>query len=941
MATRAAILLLALTAAGAAVAATLPTPSVRYALPPPDARFETQIAGIDAARELAADSGAPKSRPLRYAVSREIHNAAFSRNVQGAGEWRDLPGAMALWRLPVQAAGARTLDFGFRKLFLPQGAQLFVSNGSQRLGPYTDSDNTRSGEFWTPLLHGDAALIEVLLPQAMKPYLEVDLGTVHAGFRDILAPAAQAKSFADPGEGSGSCNLDTICPQGDPWRSEINAEAILVFNGGFCSGQLVNDTAQDRVPYLSTANHCISTPHDAQSLVVYWKYENPVCRAPFSAASGQPVPSDAAIAQTGGAELMATYAPADFTLVRLHTPPPATAHVYWNGWDRSETPFGDAVVMHHPVSDAKRLSFAAGIVTVEDDAGSADLPGQHHWFVDHYSVGTTEEGSSGSGLIDGNHRLRGVLSGGEALCSNLAGADYYGRLSTAWEGGGTSATRVRDWLDPQGSGTQTVNGIAEQPTTIAVTLATSVPTLIAGQTVTFTATASGGTQPYTYAFDIDGDGDGVADNLDASAASMIAAYPAAFSGNVRVTITDHAGAQASDSRALIVQSQSVSVQPNGFGVFPETLLCGDQKGDIDPGERWAVTLNLINNGSAPTSNGYAVFAQDAAQSNAAKLVLETPAVALPALAPGAGTSVQLRYAVATDAVCGAPIRINYLGTADDHGFSSNPTTVVNEVIGAAACAITTVCPAQIAPLVPKRGNFYDSTRSGSGLTQIVTPVPGGDLVFFGAWFTGDASRQPTWYVLNDALRGNQVNSMLYRTHLDAPNQFPESASAVGTAQVSVISATKFVYTWVLNGKPGGGVYVPVVDDVGSSLRSWYNPGESGWGTFDELFPSAGSAAQPFLFGLDFLYDAAGNPRWTTASDSSYADGDLLDEMVVRPSCPSCAWLDYTLGARSVGTQRYKAGTGAPSITTNLSFPNAFPGTWIRSDLPLTPLVPPQ
>jgi len=49
---------------------------------------------------------------------------------------------------------------------------------SARLGPYDDSENSRSGQFWTPLLYGDHALIEVLLPQKMKPFLQLDLGTV-------------------------------------------------------------------------------------------------------------------------------------------------------------------------------------------------------------------------------------------------------------------------------------------------------------------------------------------------------------------------------------------------------------------------------------------------------------------------------------------------------------------------------------------------------------------------------------------------------------------------------------------------------------------------------------------------------------------------------------------------------------------------------------------
>jgi len=358
--TRCLALTLALGLAGSAIAqperARVASPTLRYALAAPAAHLTVLPAGVDRAHELAADRGAPKWRPLRYAVSREIHNAAFSRSIQSGGEWRDLPDGMAVWRLPLHADGALTLDFGFRALFLPPGAQLFIGNAEQQLGPYDDRDNPGNDAFWTPLLYGDDALIEVLLPQAMKPWLKVDLGTVHVGYRDIFAPA-RPKSFFDPDLGSGACNVDTICAQGDPWRSEINAEAILVYNGGFCSGQLMNDARGDRVPYLSTANHCISDQSDASSLIVYWKYESPTCRAPFSAASAQPVPTADAIAQTGGSDLVATYQPADFTLLRLRTTPPAAAHVYFNGWNRGEDVFDGAAVLHHPQSDAKRISF--------------------------------------------------------------------------------------------------------------------------------------------------------------------------------------------------------------------------------------------------------------------------------------------------------------------------------------------------------------------------------------------------------------------------------------------------------------------------------------------------------------------------------------------------------------------------------------------------------
>ena len=45
----------------------------------------------------------------------------------------------------------------------------------------------------------------------------------------------------------GTCNIDVVCPEGDPWWDEINSVGVYSTGGTtFCTGAMVNNTAEDR-----------------------------------------------------------------------------------------------------------------------------------------------------------------------------------------------------------------------------------------------------------------------------------------------------------------------------------------------------------------------------------------------------------------------------------------------------------------------------------------------------------------------------------------------------------------------------------------------------------------------------------------------------------------------------------------------------------------------
>ena len=174
------------------------------------------------------------------------------------GTWNDLPDGSRLWRLKVVSIAARTLNFGFTTYRLPAGASVYVypEDQTEYDGPYTAADATPEAQFWTAVIRGDAAVIELHVPAhpAFEP--ELVIGQVshdYRGFGELAATMAK----------SGSCNNDVVCPEGDPWRDEINSEGVFTLSGSWtCSGQMINtNTARSSAPVfphrLSLRDRCV------------------------------------------------------------------------------------------------------------------------------------------------------------------------------------------------------------------------------------------------------------------------------------------------------------------------------------------------------------------------------------------------------------------------------------------------------------------------------------------------------------------------------------------------------------------------------------------------------------------------------------------------------------------------------------------------------------
>lgn len=376
------------------------------------------------------------------------------------GLWEESHG-MAVWRLRVPSPGARSLNFGFDQFIMPAGGRLMLYTPDHKdiQGPFTPADNEEHEELWTPTIDGDEIVIEVSLPIEQRNQLRLHLKSVNHDFLGF-------KSLT--GLLSGSCNLDVVCGEEDGWgivdhyRDIIQSVANMSLNGNtFCTGFLVNNARQDCTPFFITANHCGVGNGNAPSLVVYWNYVNSFCRQPGTPASGSNG-NGTFTDFNSGSIFRAAYGPSDMTLVELDDPVSSTADAWFAGWDASEVLAQDTIIgIHHPSNDEKRISFQwDGVYRGSWGNSGTPVPNGNHLIIEDWDIGTTEGGSSGSPLFNSNKQVIGQLHGGLAACGNNE-YDSYGWMAFSWEGGGTPASSLKPWLDPDNTGILTIDGRAQ------------------------------------------------------------------------------------------------------------------------------------------------------------------------------------------------------------------------------------------------------------------------------------------------------------------------------------------------------------------------------------------------------------------------------------------------------------------------------------------------
>ena len=231
---------------------------------------------VDAARMLTedADRAANGAKgPFRFGVN---HSADLS--MDNSGTWTTLDDGTHLWRVTLHCPAAKSINFVFGEYEVPEGARVFVENGAHEvLGAFTQASVGGQLSMGVAQLPGERITIQYEAPAGVTGQPRLRITQVTHGYREF---DARDRGLGD----SGSCNVNVICPEGDPWREQIASVAMILVNGnGHCTGQLINNCANDGTPYFLTANHCLGGQNPA-NWVFRFNWDSPTC-TPTAAAT--------------------------------------------------------------------------------------------------------------------------------------------------------------------------------------------------------------------------------------------------------------------------------------------------------------------------------------------------------------------------------------------------------------------------------------------------------------------------------------------------------------------------------------------------------------------------------------------------------------------------------------------------------------------------------
>jgi PKD repeat protein len=517
-----------------------------------------------------------------------------------SGTWSYLEDGTEIWKLRISSQGAKASALHFDYFKLQKNSKLFVYNSdySVILGPFTSEDNPQGWEYSIGVLFGGDIIIEYILPSdAIKQKNTYKNDSADSDFK------IESYSYIYRGEylffdvvekyvgygTSENCQVNVNCTEGNNWRVQQKGIARIYvregWSSGYCTGSLINNTANDQTPYFLTAAHCgeDASTNDFRQWRFDFNYESTGC-------SSSVEPSKTSFTGCEKKSMAKLNGGSDFLLLKLSatTQQIKNANLVYNGWRNTDIGSSSGVSIHHPSGDIKKISTYNRALTSETYYGGNNGATNAHWEVYWTSTenghGVTEGGSSGSPIFDANGYIIGTLSGGSSYCAYTNESDLYGKFSYHWASNGTAnSLQLKPWLDPENTGA-TICEILD-PNNI-VDFTTSSTQICNNSYVQFTDLSTGNPTSWSWSF-----GDGSTSN------EQNPSHKYTKTGEFSVTLTISKDSYSSTKEMLITVKENPEMaysveEASGKQVADGSIELIVSKGEQPYSYNWAHNTNL-------------------------------------------------------------------------------------------------------------------------------------------------------------------------------------------------------------------------------------------------------------------------------------------------------------------------------------------------------------
>lgn len=305
-----------------------------------------------------------------------------------------------------------------------------------------------SGVVWLGAPIDSHSISEMSLVGSKSAILNVIDSVTHYVYGTARIRTSETSLGTDSRKSFEACLSDVACTpkfETSATRATVRIEFIDHTSGRrlTCSGTLVTDERGSGLAYLLTANHCMPTQAEAESLTIFWNDQIETC-SPSSGTSTNylVLPGGADLVYAGG---WATTGGVDISLLGLRVLP-SRIPVSFAPWSTVLPPTGTSVFgVHHPHSLEKKASLGTvssyiRCISIDQCDNAREWPQtvRQTWT----SAGLSGPGSSGSGLfLDTSGALFGVASiaTGNPACGVHPDTDVYTQngyalLETVWSG---------------------------------------------------------------------------------------------------------------------------------------------------------------------------------------------------------------------------------------------------------------------------------------------------------------------------------------------------------------------------------------------------------------------------------------------------------------------------------------------------------------------------